>query len=90
MDDKIKSTIEFTKDDRRYLDIYREDVEQLYGVVIEMMTVHQSMLLSPVFREMLLRTARDVERKHRAIHFMLCIDNPGPPLQPVDTPHTDT
>ena len=80
--DKITATVEFTKADAAYLADYKQAVEMLFDAVIEMMTVNRVMLLSPVMREMILKHAQDVARKHRAIHHMLIVDNPGAPLEP--------
>lgn len=80
MSDKLRVSIEFTAEDTAYLNAYRESVEMLYGVVIEIMTIHTGMLLSPVFREMILKQAQEVERKHKALRLMLYVDNPGKSL----------
>lgn len=86
MSDTFKATIEFTKSDADYLNAYKQAVELLYGVVIEMLTTERTVLLSPVFREIVLDKAREVEQKHRAIHVMLCVDNPAKPLGAKEAP----
>lgn len=80
MSDKIKITAEFSPSDRDYLNRYREVVGQLAQLVIEIMTTEQQLLLSPIFRQILLEKARELDGMHQEIRAKLVVDNPGRPL----------
>lgn len=73
---------EFSQADADYLAAYREAVARLSACVIEMMTTERTLLLSPVFRDLVLAQARQVADMHQRIHLKLIIDNPGLPLEP--------
>jgi hypothetical protein len=70
-------------EDAAYVESYVEGVEHLCGLVVEMFGDHPVTLLSPVFRQMILDKAQQVQRQHRKLVGRLHVDNPGDPLNGV-------
>lgn len=66
-------------EDQEYLSDYIAHVGRLAGMTVEMFHDHPSMLLSLVFREMMVEQARGLLAKHDRIKAGLCTDNPGRP-----------
>jgi hypothetical protein len=62
--------------DKRVVDELQKRIEHVTGCVVEMVETHPSTLLSPLFRELLLKEAKELQALSRATMYRLCIDNP--------------
>jgi hypothetical protein len=46
-------------------------------MTVEMMETNPSTVLSPIFREMLAKVAKNVKRRYVRFSYCLCVDAPG-------------
>lgn len=78
--------VDESTEDAAFLKAYIDDVEMLCGLMIETFEDKPVNLLSPFFRRLFLRQAKNVQWRHQKIHQHLHVDNPGKPLSPTTAP----
>ncbi len=78
---KISQMVDTSTQDREWVEKFEHQVGMLAGMVIEMAEDNKQLLLSPVFRELLVDKAKLVKGLLSRVHRKLVVDNPGNDLE---------
>ena len=73
---KIHQTIDTSLSDRKFVARFEDDLDMLTSMVEEMFVETRAMLLSSVFRRMLLDKSRLVRARFDKIKGRIAVDNP--------------
>jgi hypothetical protein len=77
----INRRVEYRQEDADFLEAYKTNITELYELVIEIVEKEPRLLLSPLFREMLVKKAHETKNRHEPIRMFLAVDNIGDPLK---------
>ncbi len=75
-----KRTIDVQDGDEQWVLDFERDISLVCGLIEEVMHENKVLLLSPVFREMIVDHGRRLHDKLRKVSRRLCVDNLGDPL----------
>jgi len=78
---KQRVTIDFNDEDQKFIKDFHNELDMFTGIVREIFGEKRELLLSPIFRDMILQHANKVEKMHRALRCRsIYVDNPCEPL----------
>jgi len=77
----IKLQIEYNESDPSFVIEYQNRVNQLSAVIIEMMEKNPALILSPVFRELMVEKAKELDKYNAKVYGKLHVDNSFAPLK---------